>query len=193
MENLINFNVTGEVDDSMGAVSIAGVPLVAGTPANGQVLRYRSLFNRWHFEHLPVVTVLSATGIGNVVPVAGVDIDMPTDLLVTGTDIVHSTPSTFTLSPGIYRLQFSFRKATFDAAGTTEFISYYFYNQTAASSFGPLGEVAGFAPGTTVVCGVSIETFVELLASTDISVRVSTVGGTSPTIVDPVINIERLE
>lgn len=192
MSELMNFEVSGQTDDSAGAVIIAGIPIASGVPSDGQVIAYSAAAKQWQYETLPISTVYQASGAASVTPVAASDIPMATDGVIQGVDIVRASPATFTLQPGTYRVQFSFQKATFGAAGATEQVTYQFYDATAAAGFGPIGEASGFAGATTVVCGVSIEAFVQLAVASVISVRALVVTGTTPALVFPSVTFSKL-
>lgn len=187
MSDEMDFSV--QTADSIGTVSIARVPIQSGTPADGQIMIYSATDRQWQYETLPTTSVFSAIENGSITPVASTNINVSSDLLVAGTDIVRLSSSTFRLQPGAYRLQFSFRKATFGAAGTGQLVYYQFYNSTTASLIGPRMEASG---GTTVVCGVSIDTKVQLPVASDIGVRSIATAGTTPVIVQPFVNIYRV-
>lgn len=182
-------------DASMGTVILDGIPIATGQPSDGQTLTYSNANNQWVYDNLKVSDVFSAfqSGGAGQSAVAATDIDVSTDQAIEGTAISRVSPNTFSLQPGLYRIQFSFNKATFSNSGATEQILYQLFNQTDGLPFGPLGEASGFNPGSTVVCGVSMETHVLISVTSNVSVRIDSVSGSNPVIVGSALNIYKLD
>lgn len=184
-----------QTTDSNGAVSIAGVPIASGTPADGQIMAYSETDRQWKYATLSDTSAsFSASSSTNLnSPAVGSEIPLETDGVIQGTDVVRLSPTSFSVRPGTYRLQFSLRLATFAGAGPTQKITYQFYDSTAAAGFGPVGEASGFAGGTTAVCGVSIHTIARFQVQSIVSVKLLTVTGAVPSIEAPaVIGIDKI-
>lgn len=189
--NLFDFEVAGATDDAMGATIIAGIPIATGVPTDGQYIKYVDADKQWQYGTLPISTVYAAVGTTTQTLTASTDVPFATDVIVSGTDIVRASPATFTVQPGLYRLQFQATNFAWTSTGVGDLTPYQFYDATAAASIGPIGQaISGASTGSTG--SVSMEAVVRFTVASTISLRIGTPVGTAPTAANPQIFIYKL-
>lgn len=194
MLNQEDFTVSAVTADNANAIILAGVPIESGTPLDNQYLAFSSSENRWKYVSVPAPQLLEAMNVNNITPVAGTNLNLATDTFNAGSDITRISSSQFQLQQGTYRMQFSVKICDWLSSGLSENVSFQLVDETNGVPIGPVGELSGFNPGSTVVCGVSIETVKTVSGPTVIAVETPTASGSAPLIFPPAtLHVQRIK
>lgn len=192
--NLLDFEVFGSTDDSMGAVVVAGIPIGSGAPSDGQVIAYSDASKLWEYKNVPLQSFFVAGELGDAALTVGTNVPVTYNVAIQGQEINRESATNFLLIPGMYRLQFQVQAVTFAGATTgTEKVTYQFFNTTVLTGQGPTGTADAFGvSGASGILGTSIDTVIEFLYQASMGVRIISATGASPVMVEPSISIYKL-